>query len=59
MGSDTISYFYKQAWSGDEAIALLEQLSGVKFDEVCVAALSNSPEEVETIQQQFQENIVG
>lgn len=50
---------YKQAWNNAEAFDLLERLSGSKLDQACVSALSNSKEEIETIQRQFQENTIG
>jgi len=50
---------YKEAWSIDDAFALLEKLSGEKFDGQCVKALIENREEVEAIQQQFKEDIVG
>ena len=50
---------YKQAWTNDEAFAMLKQLSGVKLDAECVTALVESREEMEEIQRQFRENIVG
>lgn len=50
---------YKQAWGNDEAFAMLKQLSGAKLDPDCVTALIESREEVEIIQQQFAENILG
>jgi HD-GYP domain-containing protein (c-di-GMP phosphodiesterase class II) len=50
---------YKQAWSNDEAFALLRKLSGSKLDPNCVDALINNRAKVEEIQQLFQENIIG
>ena len=50
---------YKQAWSNDEAFAMLKQLSGSKLDPDCVMALIGSREEVENIQRRFEENILG
>jgi HD-GYP domain-containing protein (c-di-GMP phosphodiesterase class II) len=50
---------YKQAWTIDDAFAMLEQLSRFKLDPDCVMALIESREEIETIQQQFSEDIVG
>jgi HD-GYP domain-containing protein (c-di-GMP phosphodiesterase class II) len=50
---------YKEAWSNDDAFALLSSLSGVKLDADCVQALVEGRNEVEAIQQQFRENDVG
>jgi HD-GYP domain-containing protein (c-di-GMP phosphodiesterase class II) len=50
---------YKDAWSNDESFDMLRQLSGSKLDPDCVEALIASQEQVETIQRQFQENILG
>ncbi len=50
---------YKDAWSNEEAFELLEKLSGEKLDEDCVDAIVNNSEEVEKIQQQFNENKLG
>lgn len=50
---------YKEAWSNDEAIALLSSLGGVKLDADCVQALIEGRAEVEEIQRQFHEDEVG
>ena len=50
---------YKQAWSNERAIETLMQLAGEKLDENCVNALLEHIEDIEKIQQQFQENIFG
>lgn len=50
---------YKQAWSNDEAFAMLKQLSNSKLDPDCVRALIECREEVESIQRRFEENILG
>lgn len=50
---------YKQAWSNDEAFAMLQNLSGSKFDPACVQALIAHRPEIEKIQQQFKENPLG
>ena len=50
---------YKKAWSNDEAFAMLEQLSGPKLDPDCVRALIESRKEIENIQHQFREDILG
>lgn len=47
---------YKQAWSNDDAFAMLGQLSGVKLDPDCVKALIEGREEVEAIQRQLLED---
>jgi HD-GYP domain-containing protein (c-di-GMP phosphodiesterase class II) len=50
---------YKDAWTNDDAFALLNRMAGEKLDAECVNALIESREEVERIQQQFQENPLG
>jgi HD-GYP domain-containing protein (c-di-GMP phosphodiesterase class II) len=50
---------YKQAWSNDDAFAMLRKLAGTKLDSHCVSALIDSRPRVEEIQRQFQENILG
>ncbi|NDP48913.1 MAG: HD domain-containing protein [Sulfuriferula multivorans] len=50
---------YKPAWSNDDAFDLLRKLAGKKLDAYCVDALIESRDEIEEIQQQFQENVVG
>ena len=50
---------YKQAWSNDEAFAALREMAGEKLDKDCVEALLNHLEEIEEIQQQFKENVIG
>lgn len=50
---------YKPAWSNDDAFALLRQLAGSKLDEHCVNALIEHRVRIESIQQQFQENVIG
>lgn len=50
---------YKQAWSNAEALEMLEQLAGEKLDRDCVKALVDNIDQVESIQQQFVENIYG
>jgi HD-GYP domain-containing protein (c-di-GMP phosphodiesterase class II) len=47
---------YKQAWSNDEAFAMLDKLSGIKLDPDCIKALIESRVEMENIQQQFSED---
>lgn len=50
---------YKEAWSNDEAFAMLERLAGEKLDAECVQAMIENRAQVEQIQAQFkeQENI--
>jgi len=50
---------YKDVWTNDEAFALLNRMAGGKLDGECVSALIESREEVEHIQEQFQENPLG
>lgn len=50
---------YKPAWTNDDAFTMLKQLSGSKLDPDCVKALIENREEVEAIQQRFNEDIVG
>ncbi len=50
---------YKPAWSNDDAFALLRQLAGRKLDAHCVNALIDNREQIEDIQRQFQENVIG
>jgi HD-GYP domain-containing protein (c-di-GMP phosphodiesterase class II) len=50
---------YKEAWSNEEAILKLKQLSGESLDQDCVNALLKNIEEVEKIQKQFKENNYG
>jgi HD-GYP domain-containing protein (c-di-GMP phosphodiesterase class II) len=50
---------YKRAWSNDEAFTLLRQLAGKKLDAHCVNAIIDNREQIERIQQQFQENCIG
>lgn len=50
---------YKKAWSNQEAIEKLKQLSGEALDQDCVDALLKNMAAVEKIQQQFRENDYG
>jgi HD-GYP domain-containing protein (c-di-GMP phosphodiesterase class II) len=50
---------YKQAWSNDDAFAMLRKLAGSKLDPNCVNTLIANRAKVEEIQQRFQENIIG
>jgi len=50
---------YKEAWSNDEALALLAKLAGEKFDHDCVDALLRNRSQIEQIQSQFAEDLLG
>ncbi|HJW26412.1 MAG TPA: HD domain-containing phosphohydrolase [Rhodocyclaceae bacterium] len=50
---------YKQAWSNDEAFALLTELAGDRLDHDCVNALIQQRLEVEKIQASFAEDKLG
>jgi len=50
---------YKDAWTNDEAFALLERMAGEELDGECVRALLHSRAEVEQIQRQFAEDPIG
>lgn len=50
---------YKEAWSNEEAFAKMQQLSGIKFDPQCVAALLKDPDDIVDIQRAFKENQFG
>ena len=50
---------YKEAWSNDEAFAMLRSLAGETLDAECVEALMRQTEEVERIQRQFGEDRLG
>ena len=50
---------YKEAWTNDEAFAMLKDIAGEKLDGECVDALVANRAEVESIQQQFRENPLG
>lgn len=50
---------YKEAWSNDQAFALLQEMAGSKFDHDCVAALIAVREEVEAVQRLFSEDARG
>ena len=50
---------YKEAWSNDEAFALLQRLAGEKLDRDCVEALMANREAVEEIQREFAEDQLG
>jgi len=46
---------YKDAWSNDEAFAMLQRMAGEKLDAQCVQAMIDNRTEVEAIQAQFKE----
>ncbi|MCR6632084.1 MAG: HD domain-containing protein [Magnetospirillum sp.] len=48
---------YKPAWTNEDAIALLQEQAGRKFDVACVAALAEDPAAVADIQSRFNETI--
>ena len=50
---------YKEAWSNEQAIDLLQKLAGEQLDKDCVKALLENMAEVEQIQQRFIENKYG
>ena len=50
---------YKEAWSNEKAINMLNKLSGETLDQDCVNALIKNIEQVEKIQKQFSENAFG
>jgi HD-GYP domain-containing protein (c-di-GMP phosphodiesterase class II) len=50
---------YKDAWTNDEAFAMLQRLAGEKLDADCVSALIENREAVERIQAQFKEDTLG
>lgn len=50
---------YKEAWSNDEAFALLQEMSGKQLDPDCVHALLSQQSQIDAIQQQFHEDRYG
>jgi HD-GYP domain-containing protein (c-di-GMP phosphodiesterase class II) len=50
---------YKDAWTNDEAFALLNLMAGETLDAECVNALVENREEAERIREQFRENPLG
>ncbi|MGE5546390.1 MAG: HD-GYP domain-containing protein [Solirubrobacterales bacterium] len=48
---------YKKAWSNEDALALLSENAGVKFDPDCVAAMVDNLAAIQEIQAQFAESI--
>ncbi|MBU1191778.1 MAG: HD domain-containing protein [Gammaproteobacteria bacterium] len=50
---------YKEAWDNERAFETLRKMAGEQLDQDCVMALLSQQEEIETIQQQFRENVYG
>lgn len=50
---------YKKSWSNDRAIKTLQVEAGVRLDEECVNALINHLPDIERIQQEFNEDLIG
>jgi HD-GYP domain-containing protein (c-di-GMP phosphodiesterase class II) len=50
---------YKDAWTNDEAFATLQRLAGETLDAECVEAFIRGRQEVERIQAQFREDLIG
>ncbi len=50
---------YKDAWSNEQAIELLQKLAGETLDKDCVDALLACEKEIEDIQFQFKEDVFG
>ncbi|MFQ5779313.1 MAG: HD-GYP domain-containing protein [Nitrospiria bacterium] len=50
---------YKEAWTNEEAFAMLRQLAGFKLERDCVEALIKNRDEVEIIQKRFKEEPSG
>lgn len=50
---------YKDAWSNDEAFKILRQLAGTKLDADCVNIMIENRTDVEFVQSQFAENMLG
>ncbi|HSV28189.1 MAG TPA: HD domain-containing phosphohydrolase [Candidatus Omnitrophota bacterium] len=48
---------YKKAWTNDEALALLKEQAGRKFDPECVQVMLDNIPAIEEIQAQFSESI--
>jgi len=55
----TSSRPYKEAWTNEKAIEILKNLAGEKLDQDCVNALIDNIDQVELVQNQFNENIYG
>jgi len=50
---------YKNAWSNEDAIAMLEKMAGETLDVDCVNALIECRKDIESIQMQFKEDQYG
>jgi len=50
---------YKEAWTNEKAIETLKDLAGERLDRDCVNALIDNIDQVELVQNQFNENIYG
>jgi len=50
---------YKEAWSNEKAIEVLNELAGETLDKDCVDALIQNMDKVKEIQKQFQEDSIG
>ena len=50
---------YKEAWDNERAFETLRKMAGEQLDNDCVDALLSQQDAIETIQQQFRENIYG
>lgn len=50
---------YKEAWSNEEAFALLGEISGKQLDPECVEAFLGQQAEIEEIQRLFREDPIG
>lgn len=50
---------YKKAWTNDQAFEALKGMVGTQLDNDCVSALIEKRDDVELIQQQFQEKMLG
>lgn len=50
---------YKDAWTNDEALASLQRLAGEELDAECVEVLFRCRDEIERIQAQFKEDLLG
>ncbi|MGW8246808.1 MAG: HD domain-containing phosphohydrolase [Acidiferrobacterales bacterium] len=50
---------YKDAWTNDEALASLQRLAGEELDAECVEVLFRCRDEIEQIQAQFKEDLLG
>lgn len=50
---------YKNAWTNDEAFAMLQHMAGETLDAECVEALTSQRKEIERIQKRFSEDHIG